>query len=90
MSIKSIDLVIKIKGKNSEFSRIIRSSIEPDNVAASPMKINSKCEENLLTITVKNIRGNSPPSTALATVDDLLKSYQLSEDILNQLVFSLS
>ncbi len=86
MPIESINILIKLKCQNNEIAQIICSSIEPDNLTTSPMEINSVCKNEIILFSIKNIRGVSPPATALATVKDLLTAYQLADNIIRQSV----
>ncbi|MHA2223958.1 MAG: hypothetical protein ACXAC8_02045 [Candidatus Hodarchaeales archaeon] len=79
MSIKSINVIVKIKTESNKTARIIHTAINPDNVATPPMSLNSLYIDNNLIIKLKNI---IRISTMQYTLLDLISSVQTAEKIL--------
>ncbi len=64
-----------------EEARIIHDSLKPDNLSAPPMEISSRVYNNILEVIINNIQGSE---TAIATILDLLNSYELSKHVLEK------
>ncbi len=64
-----------------EEARIIHDSLKPDNLSTPPMEISSRVYNNILEVIINNIQGSE---TAIATILDLLNSYELSKHVLEK------
>ena len=79
MTIKKIDVILKIKTKSNEIAEIFRTAMDPDNLARPPMKFSSQCKSNNLIYTIKNVER---VETMLVTLLDLLSVFQAAENVL--------
>ncbi len=79
MTISTINIQITINTETEEKAKIIRSSIDPDNLADPPMTYYSKNVKKKMLITIKNVR---KIETALSSVMDLFSAIQTIKDIL--------
>ena len=82
MGVENIKIHILIKSKTPEIARIIYSSLNPDNLANPPMTIETKVKDNVFEVTINNL---SNIETAVSTSLDLLSSYELSENIIENI-----
>ncbi len=82
MTIENIEIRISIKNKASVDAKIIQSTLNPDNLVNPPMIIETKVEDNLFEIIIKNLNNIE---TAIVTSMDILNSYELSEKIIKNI-----
>ena len=80
MPIKNIKAVLKIETMSKESAEIIRTAIDPDNLTAPPMTIDSVYASNKLEYTINN---TTSVDTLLATLMDLLTTFQVTEKALS-------
>ena len=79
--IKHISIKLRISNNSMEEARIIHDSLKPDNLSTPPMEISSRVYNNILEVIINNIQGSE---TAIATILDLLNSYELSKHVLEK------
>ncbi|MFX0087203.1 MAG: hypothetical protein ACFFAU_16255 [Candidatus Hodarchaeota archaeon] len=79
MTINTINIQITINAETEENAMIIRSSIDPDNLADPPMTYYSKSVKKKMLVTIKNVK---KMETALSSVIDLLSAIQTIKDVL--------
>ena len=79
--IENISIRIRISSNSHEEANIIHDSLKPDNFSTPPIEITSNVLDNVLEVNIKNISGTE---TAVATILDLLDSYELSNQILRE------
>ena len=79
--IKHISIKLRISNSSIEEARIIHDSLKPDNLSTPPMEISSRVYNNILEVVIDNIQGSE---TAIATILDLLNSYELSKQVLEK------
>ena len=79
MTIKNINVLIKIRTFDGKIAEIMRMSVDPDNITKtnSLMTIHSLSHENTVIFTIKNIK---KVKTASATILDLLSAFQVAEN----------
>jgi hypothetical protein len=77
-----IDIDVSILNKSPEDAKIIHETLSPDNLTTAPMSISSRSIGSRVEIKINNVQNID---TAIATVNDLLDSYELSKDILERL-----
>jgi len=70
---------MKVVAETNENANIIRSSIEPDNLAEPPITFTSRCDDKTLVIIIRNI---GRLETALSTLVDLISAIQTVDRIL--------
>ncbi len=70
---------MKVVAETNENANIVRSSIEPDNLAEPPITFTSRCDDKILLITIRNI---GRLETALSTLIDLISAIQTVDKIL--------
>ncbi len=80
--VRKIDITLSISNKNPEDAKIIHEALNPDNLTTPPMSISSKWVDSRVEIRIKGVQNID---TAIATVNDLLEAYGLSQDILERL-----
>jgi len=80
--VRKIDIKLSIINENPEDAKIIHESLYPDNLTTPPMSISSKWVDSRVEIRINNVQNID---TAVATVNDLLEAYRLSNDILERL-----
>ncbi|UCE12888.1 MAG: hypothetical protein JSV04_11935 [Candidatus Heimdallarchaeota archaeon] len=77
MTIKKINVILKIKMESNEIAEMFRKVMDPDNLARPPMKFFSHCISSNLIYTIKNVER---VETMLATLLDLLSVLQATEN----------
>jgi hypothetical protein len=80
LSIENIKAILKIETESNEFIKIIHNAIDPDNLMAPPMTIDSVYTSNKLEYMINNVVS---VETLLATLMDLLTVFQMTEKALN-------
>lgn len=80
MPIKNIKAVLKIEAISKELAEIIHTAIDPDNLTAPPMTIDSVYASNKLEYKISN---TTSVETLLATLIDLLTAFQVTEKALS-------
>jgi hypothetical protein len=79
MTINIINIQITIDAETEENAKIIRLSIDPDNLADPPMTYYTKNVEKKLLVTIKNV---NKVETALSSLIDLLSTIQTIKEVL--------
>ena len=80
--IENISIKIRISSNSNEEAMIIHDALKPDNLSTPPIEITSNVLDNVLEVKIKDISGTE---TAIATILDLLNSYELSNQILHEI-----
>lgn len=78
---KHITVRLRINNYSAEEATIINNSLKPDNLANPPMKISSNVKDKVIEIVISNLQGSE---TTISTVNDLLDSYQASQQVLEK------
>jgi hypothetical protein len=79
MPVGNINILIKIKTGSNKETQIIHAAIDPDNLTEPPMTFHSVCVCDNLIYTIKNVK---TVETVLATLIDLLSTFQVTENII--------